>query len=374
MASVESFRVLAIFAVILWHSGFVAQLSRSADGNLLVVLTGYLVWWVAVPYFFIAAGYFFRHSVLKGEHPISILRGYVAPLAWMLVVWLGISIVTPPNWPFEVVHHGVWQTFYTTSLNNMQLLVTQNITLFLHGDRPVWHLWFLPALVVSMTTLTMIAMFRLQRYLVPLIISLYVLILTEESVAGYFHSDFHVRAWLGAILLTTIGWWLAERAQPTMRTACGLIVGGYAVALLEGMSMSVLLHGSKESMLTHFYLGGATVGVGIFLLALAKPDLGRSTPFPFLARFTLGVYVSHVFVMYTLSTVLWRVQGRGPLGSVAFALIVYVCSVLFTFALTKIPVARYAVMKPTWETSFRHFQSFRAWRRVPNLASGRTTW
>ena len=44
--SIESFRVLAIFAVILWHSHFLSSLSQFADGIFFVVLHGYLVWWV----------------------------------------------------------------------------------------------------------------------------------------------------------------------------------------------------------------------------------------------------------------------------------------------------------------------------------------
>lgn len=44
--SIESFRVLAIFAVIFWHSHFLSSLSQFADGNFFVVLNGYLVWWV----------------------------------------------------------------------------------------------------------------------------------------------------------------------------------------------------------------------------------------------------------------------------------------------------------------------------------------
>jgi hypothetical protein len=56
----------------------------------------------------------------------------------------------------------------------MHLLATQNISLFLEGNRPVWHLWFLPALMFSLALLTLMTVYRLERYLVPLIISLYV--------------------------------------------------------------------------------------------------------------------------------------------------------------------------------------------------------
>lgn len=362
IASIESFRVLAIFAVIVLHTGFVTSLSRSADGNFLIVLTGYLVWWVAVPYFFITAGYFFRQSVLKGRNPVAILREYVSPLTGILVVWLSIYIVIPPSWPAEVFHHGLAQTFGATGLKNIQLLLTQHITLFLEGHRPVWHLWFLPALMVSMAALAMIAIFQLERYLVPLILSLYVLALIEEISAGYFPHTFHVGTWVGAILLTTIGYWVGDREQPTVGMAYGLIMGGYAFALLEGTIIHTMTHSSSQAIQDHIYLGGVALGLGIFLLALGKPELGRSTPFPFLARFTLGVYVTHIFVMYTLSPIFWKLHIGGPLGSVVFAIPVYACSVLLTYALTQSPITRCLVTKPTWKIFLLPVRSYR-WLR-----------
>jgi surface polysaccharide O-acyltransferase-like enzyme len=357
--SIESFRVLAIFAVIVLHTGLVSSLSRSADRNFLVVLTGYLVWWVAVPYFFITAGYFFRQSVLKGRNPLTILRGYVSPLTWILVVWLGIYIVVPPSWPAEVFHHGLAQTFGSTGLKNIHLLLTQHITLFLEGHRPVWHLWFLPALMVGMATLAMIAIFQLEKYLVPLILSLYVLALIDEISAGYFHYTLHVVTWVGAVLLTTIGYWVGDREQPTVGMACGLIMGGCAFALLEGTIMHTMTHSSSQAIQDHIYLGGVALGLGIFLLALAKPELGRSTPFPFLARFTLGVYVSHIFVIYTLSPIFGKLHIGGPLGSVVFAVLVYAFSALLTFALAKVHITRCLVAKPTWKIFLLPVRSYR---------------
>ena len=74
LPSVESFRVLAILAVILWHTGFVSSLSQLVNDNFLIVLTGYLVWWVGVPYFLITAGYFFRRSVMAEGNPVVAFR------------------------------------------------------------------------------------------------------------------------------------------------------------------------------------------------------------------------------------------------------------------------------------------------------------
>ncbi|MEK9142223.1 MAG: hypothetical protein AAB308_14305 [Nitrospirota bacterium] len=306
IASIESFRVLAIFAVILWHtSTFVPNLSRFAEGHLPVILaepvvvTGYLLWWVGIPYFLITAGYFFRKSSLTNEDLIAQFRRYVSPLGWLLFGWLCIYIVVPSNWPAEVLNHGWWQPFYTATQKNVYLLADKHISLFLDGGRPVWHLWFLPALMVSLAVLTLVAICQLQKYLIYLIVSLYVMALAEEFVGGHFvSSTIHLGHWIQAILLTALGWWFAEREQPSMAMAWGLIVGGY------------------------------------------------STPLPFLARFTLGVYVSHILVMYTLRPILWPKLGSWPLREVLGALVVYAVSVLVTLGVGKVPMARYLVMKP----------------------------
>ena len=254
LASIETFRVPAIFSVILWHTGL--GLSQLAGKNLPLELTGHLVWWVGVPYFLITAGYFFRHSISADGNPVAQLGRYVHPLAWMLLAWTCIYIVTPPNWPVEVFQQGLWQPFYAEALKNLHLLADQNISLFLEGNRPIWHLWFPPALMFSLAALTLMAVYRLEQYLVPLIISLYVGGLAQETFDGYFvNTTIHPEFWMTAALLTAIGWWLAGRDSLSPALACGLIVGGYAFVLIEGTVMDIVFHSSREAIYHHHFLG-----------------------------------------------------------------------------------------------------------------------
>lgn len=344
--SIESFRVLAIFAVILWHTGFVSGLSQLAGGSFLVVLTGYLVWWVGVPYFFITAGYFFHRSVLAHGNPITHFGRCVFPLAWIFFWWMCIYIMVPPGWPADILRNGLWQPLYSTALQNLHLLATQHVSLFLKGHVPVFHLWFLPALIFSLAVLAFVAICRLERYLIFLIICLFVLAFTEKMIGGFFsNSGLRFGMWLIALLLTAMGWLAAEREQPSAAVAWSLIVSGYAVALIEGMVMNAVFHISLQDLQWHYFLGGIILGAGIFLLALARPKLGESTPLPFLAQFTLGVYVSHILVMYTLSPIIWRLHV--PLRGALVGIVVYVLSILLTVVLARVPVVRYLVVKPS---------------------------
>lgn len=350
IASIESFRVLAIFAVILWHTGFVGGLSRLAGENLAIVLTGYLVWWVGVPYFLITAGYFFRRSVLPNELSVIHLQQHVAPFAWIFTFWMCLYIVVPPNWPGEILHHGLWKTLYATALRNIQLLETENIRLILAGGYPVFHLWFLPALMFSLAALTLVAICRLQRYLIPLVVCLYILALLDEILGMQpYNLHLYVGTWSIALLFTAIGWLFAERKQPSATLAWSLIIGGYVLALMEGLVMNTVFQISLQTLKWHTFLGGIILGVGIFLLALAKPKMGQSSPFPLLAQFTMGVYVSHILVIYTLSPLSSRLQGHVPLLGAFMAIIVYAFSVLLTIILARSPMTRDLVVKSHWK-------------------------
>ncbi|WHZ28831.1 MAG: hypothetical protein OJF51_003629 [Nitrospira sp.] len=346
LASIETFRVPAIFSVILWHTGLVNTLSQLEGKNLPLELTGHLIWWVGVPYFLITAGFYFRQSVLATGNPVAQLRRYGCPLTWMFLAWTCIYIVTPPNWPVEVFQHGLWQPFYAEALKNLHILADQNISLFLEGNRPFGPLWFLPALMFSLVTLTLMAVYRLERYLIPLIISIYVGGLAQETFGGYFvNTTIHPGLWMTATLLTAIGWWLAGRDPLSTALACSLIVGGYALVLIEGTVMDAVFHSSRETIHHHHFLGAILLSMGIFTLAIAEPTLGESTPFPFLAQFTLGVYLSHIFVLYTVRGPVNFLIGI-PLRGVILAVEVYIFSVLFTFVLARIPILKYLVVKP----------------------------
>lgn len=346
ITSIESFRALAIFGVILWHTDLLGRLAQLGRGNLLVEQAIVMVWWISVPYFFMAAGYFFANKVREHGRPFVQLRRYFSSLVWVFLAWLCIYIVIPGNWMAAVREHGWWEPFYAEAVKNLHLLATQHLSVFLAPQPPLGYLWFLPALVFSLAFLTVLAVCRLQPYLILLIIGLYIVALAEEvSVAYSLHLPIQLGLWSIALLCTALGWWQAGRHEPPAPAALYLIAGGYACAVIEGAILREAFHSSPLAMFKHHYVGGILLTLGIFLLTLARPNLGKSTPLPFLGQFTLGVYVSHILIINTLVPISTRLQNQSLPWQFVFALSVYFLAILFIVILSKVPIARRLVFR-----------------------------
>jgi hypothetical protein len=93
----------------------------------------------------------------------------------------------------------------------------------------------------------------------------------------------------------------------------------------------------------HYYVGGILFAAGSFSFALAKPALGQTTWLPFLGRFTSGVYVSHMLIIYAFAPVLSQVQSL--VIHMGFAAAVYLLALCFTMVLVQLPIAKCLVVR-----------------------------
>ena len=88
ISSIEGFRVLAIFGVILWHTDLLLRLRQLGGGRWPVDVTIDLVWWAICPTFLSWLVISDGKSVEAEGEPIRHLCRYASSLFGILVAWV----------------------------------------------------------------------------------------------------------------------------------------------------------------------------------------------------------------------------------------------------------------------------------------------
>jgi surface polysaccharide O-acyltransferase-like enzyme len=343
--SVETFRVAAMVSVIMIHTGFADHLqSLGGKHGFLALLTSQM-WWFAVPFFFLTSGYFYGNAMQRGADCKLLLYRYSTVLLPIFLIWLLIYTVVPTNWPEAIVQHGFVQAVVAAAVTNLNAMASHALYAIQRGLLPVWHLWFIPALLVALATLTVLRLLQLEgRIIPPIACGLYGLALFEESFATTSSSyAYYFRMWFLAMLFALLGRYWSGRDKPTMRLVVCFLVGGAALHYIELMGLTHLFSWTATEVQDHVYLGGILFAFGIFTLALANPAIGAATWLPLCAPFTLGIYVSHVLIIYGLAPI--HHHSQGMLWLLTFSLLVYFLTLGFTITLSRVPLAKYLVLK-----------------------------
>jgi surface polysaccharide O-acyltransferase-like enzyme len=349
LASVESFRVVAMFIVVSLHANFFVELHAARGGYGFVIdLPLYLLWWLSVPYFFLVAGYFYGEKVQAGHNPLSLLRASCASLIWLYLIWSVVYALIPPRWTLAFTEQSIWQTLSRESVLNWAASVSEHLRLYLMPWYSYYHLWFLPALIVGLGAAALATMIRLKRSAVPVLVALYVLLVTaelmlpDEGTRGNLVSPA-----LLAMFFTLLGWWVAYRRPFSVSLAVGLMVGGGALAVTEGIVLKLFFHANGDQVSRYPYAGAVLLVLGLFMLLLAKPTWGQQTVLPARARYTLGVYVCHILIEHTLAPVRDLLPHFSVVWHVPYVIAVYTLSALLAWVLMHIPGLRTLVMRGT---------------------------
>jgi surface polysaccharide O-acyltransferase-like enzyme len=346
MASVESYRVVAIFIVVCLHTNFITRLHLVGGGyGFLVDMPLYLLFWMAVPYFFLAAGYFFGRKVRGGSHPLLLLRGSCTSLLLVFVIWVMIYSFLGRSWISNFYHQGIWPTLSAEAVQTASRLRSDHITLLLIPRPPIYHLWFLPALMAGLGTVAVVLTRHLEKVVVSLCLFLYVLTVACEVLPLDVLRAYPPGMLLIGMLFTVMGWWVSREGAISNAVALKLMAGGFVLALVEGAILKKLVHASSYQVIHYPYAGAVLLVLGIFLFTLANPTIGQRTILPILARFTLGVYVSHILIGHMLASIHDQLPLYSTFWHFVYTLAVYWLSVLLTWSLLQIPGVRLAVTR-----------------------------
>ena len=288
-ATIDLFRVIAIFGVIVVHTDPVTRkVFDSAPehlANLMITGAGRL----AVPFFFVVSGYFFGRKIRDGIQPLRLFGRYASRLLRIWVLWSLIYLLLP-------LRIGQWfhQGWWPAAVQQFRHMAAHPLLIVFVGGKG--HLWFLMALVMALAIAAVCEKLRARWLFYALGIALYVYGLLAGLYANTpvgLHAPLDPRngPFMSA-LLVACGYWVAGwRGRIDPRFA-------FAVAAIGLIGFEAELH--WVPMLSRVYppiidYGASTpvFGVGALLFGLAVPGLGGRWWPHIGAECVLGIYVCH---------------------------------------------------------------------------------
>lgn len=327
LASIDAARALAILAVICIHTQPFSALY--GNNSVLVTALNYL-YSFALPFFFVAAGYFFAKRAMREGEVIGVFQSYAKRLLMVFAVWSALYIAIPSS--TDVIDHGFMKSIFWNLSSAIKLAIHNPVTFILQGTSS--HLWFLTALIYGLATLTLLIRLGLQRLVFPVSFLLLALGLLGGAYSflyiGYTPS-FNTRGGpFFSTMCVAFGWWLSRRGKKhTLALGASVAVVGLCLEFFEHWLIPA--HGSEFP--SYMLLGSLPFGAGVFMVALAAPQLGENTLLPALGKFTLGVYLCHWMIINALLPV--RFLYHSPIWEIAFPLLVYALSLGLTAAMLR---------------------------------------
>jgi len=299
--SIDFFRCLAVFAVIMIHTKpFMLDLFRDPSYRLPEYLFNQPPRF-AVPFFFVTSGYFLAQKYAKAAVQSTVCLTYAKRLLFLLVAWSLIYLLLPSDWAALMKVGYVEHT-----LNKIRRLIDSPLLLFLEGGRV--HLWFLSSLICGVVLLTLFSQGGHLRALVVCSTLLFVVGLLGSSYSLTplgLHLPFYPRngPFLSMICLT-IGFLIYQNRQHIRLSPlqAGMIAAfGMALHVFETL---VLWWAFAVPMVAHdFLIGSVVCAAGILLFALSSPDFGRKTGLHIPGQYTLGIYLSHLLFVDLLGPI-----------------------------------------------------------------------
>ena len=329
---IDAIRILATLAVIFLHAKpFMSAHDYGATPY--SVLRDVIVQFsrFAVPFFFIAAGYFLRRRLTPAPESASLAWLYLRRIGMLYLIWAALYLLFPPDW-MRLLLEGHLRPFYW-HLANAFMALTRNPLVFLFKSTSV-HLWFLPALIFAVSLLALTIRYRASQFFLPLAGGLYGLGLLADAYSktplGLSVNSHLVLGLCYAPLFVGLGWRLATRSTPRLSTALLFILGGFALQFAEASWLSRLY--GVPLISSAYLIGTVPFGLGFMLLGLTLPIWGTGRVLTRIGSMTLGIYLIHLWVKHLLLP-LDQVFG-GVMWELGFPLLIFAVSLGFAMWLS----------------------------------------
>lgn len=290
----------------------------------------------AVPCFFFLAGYFWGKK-LAGTPLGPAFRAYGGRILAIFLFWSVVYAALPDPHLFqdhttlEVLQHSV---------AGLERLVNKPVQFLLQGTAA--HLWFLPALLSAVLLAAVGLRLELPHaWLLTLGAGLYAFGLLAGS---YAHTRWGIATSFNtrdgpffATLPFMLGWWMSRSDRSvSLAAALSLLLGGFGLQLLESF---LLWRCCETPAAAHdYWLGTLPFGVGVGLLALARPSVGSGSRWTKYGRYALGIYAIHYLFVDHLP--MPDALLFSPAGQLLFPVVVFALALATAAQMSKVPWIR----------------------------------
>ena len=334
IASIEVMRAIAIFCVVLMHTQPFLKSEQIKDnwyyvGHIIQILSCF-----AVPFFFVAAGYFFTRGIEKDGLFIR-SKKYLKRLALILVAWIFIDGLFWGAWIDAILEHNSLKPLIWNFLAIPSFAIKRPDLFFFRGT--AGSLWFLVSLIIAIVMLSVcikysinkriVLVFGLIGYLFALSTSSY----SSTSVGLGFTMLLEHRGPFYAFFFTVVGYLMANTNY--RGNGVNLLVCSIFLKFLETTILSVFLNEPFRDR--GFLLSTPLVAIGTLLVALRFPSIGKDTFLHKVGSSSLGIYVIHSPVLGALNY--YREYFINPIWEIAFPIIAFLVSYYLVILIKRVP-------------------------------------
>lgn len=329
--SVDIFRLIAILAVIIIHTG-PFQFSTWQGSRLLpLALSANQLARFAVPLFFALSGYFWGRRIHGGADVMAASISMMKRISFIFIAW-SLIYLFPYNLNL-IIQHGFFGSIKLAYLN-LLFLIDNPLTVIFEGTKG--HLWFLASLLSAIAISALFIANGRLRTLMACSIGLYIFGLLAKAYADTpigFHIEFNTRngPFFGLLLFSS-GYTLS-RMEPNpewFSKGLMLLTFGYVMHFSE---LYLLYTYFSTSPLQDYVAGTYFTGLGSAMMALSNPHYLRIQAFSKIGQLTLGIYAIHVIFIENLLPI--RQPAASPFFDIGFVFAVFVLSIAAVFFMSR---------------------------------------
>lgn len=306
-------RIIAIVFVVLIHTDPFQGVT--AYGNVINFGTK-TVSRFAVPFFFIASGYFYSLKTARTES-IPYLAKRITRLTSIYL--FGLVLVVPTFFVRELgIAAFAGGSLRATAVNSL-LGYFDPVELIYYGTSVSEILWFLPALAFSLLFVHLVTVIGKPSNVLLVALCFHLVGLLGSTYTMVVDIPFEVRdALFFGFFYTSLGYTIYARNWEPSRKKSRLLFGlvGLFVVLqfIEFYLLGYPLQGEPFGSYVYapsYGISTALLSTSLFLFLLSRPTLFAETPLPTWGAYAVGIYVTHPTVFTAIQAIHRIVESTG---------------------------------------------------------------